>query len=622
MAIQDPVRGGSASLTFEQPTVAPAPPAAPEWGSDVMAEMLRRLGVEYVALNPGASYRGLHDSLVNYLANDRPSMILCNHEEVAVGIAHGYAKYSGRAMGAILHSNVGLMHGSMAIFNAWADRMPILVMGGNGPMDATQRRPWIDWLHTTPGQGELVRNFTKWEHQPTSVGAVPEALIRAWRAALMEPRGPVYVDLDSGLQEERLDPARPIALPDPSEFPLPPTVAAAPEAVAEAARWLAQATFPVILLGRTAATDEAWRDLVALAEVLGAAVLLDGKSAASFPTNHALVQAGVGTRGGAEFNDVLRKADVVLALDRIDPAGTLRLALQPAGRGERAGRAEIAWPRLINVSMEAFALRSWAAEYQELPPASLDLTANTARTVTALLEAVRREVTDSSSLARLAEERTRVHRARRARLEQNWEAYRQQVWEQQPVSIARMVAELRAALGDRYPDTVLAQIPLAWPNGIWDFTRPGAYLGADGGAGIGSGPALSVGAGLAAQGSGRPVIGLVGDGALLMTPTTLWTAAHHNIPVMLVVANNRSYYNDEEHQERVARTRGRPPENRWVGQRIDQPAVDFAGLARDLGVEGFGQVADPADLADAFKGALAALDEGRPALVDVRITPR
>jgi thiamine pyrophosphate-dependent acetolactate synthase large subunit-like protein len=196
------------------------------------------------------------------------------------------------------------------------------------------------------------------------------------------------------------------------------------------------------------------------------------------------------------------------------------------------------------------------------------------------------------------------------------------VWEQRPVSIARMVAELRAALGDRYADAVLAQIPLAWPNGIWDFTRPGAYLGADGGAGIGSGPALSVGAGLAAQGTGRPVIGLVGDGALLMTPTTLWTAAHHTIPVMLVVANNRSYYNDEEHQDRVARTRGRPPENRWVGQRIDQPAVDFAGLARDLGVEGFGQVSDPADLAAAFKGALAALDEGRPALVDVRITPR
>jgi thiamine pyrophosphate-dependent acetolactate synthase large subunit-like protein len=351
-------------------------------------------------------------------------------------------------------------------------------------------------------------------------------------------------------------------------------------------------------------------------------VLLDGKAPASFPTNHPLVQGGVGTRGGAEFNEVLKQADVVLTLERTDPAGTLRLALQPPGRGERDGRAELSWPRLINVSMEAYALSSWASDYHELAPAGLEITANVARTVTALLEAVRRAQTDAPSSARRAESRSQAHQARRAKLEQGWEANRQRVWDQSPVSMTRVAAELKAALGSRYEDTILAAVPLTWPNGIWDFLKPGAYVGADGGAGVGAAPGISVGVALAARGSGRPVVGLVGDGGLMMAPTSLWTAAHHGIPLLMIVANNRSYFNDEEHQDRVARLRGRPPENRWVGQRIDNPAVDFAGLARDFGVEGFGQISDPADLADTFKRALAVVDEGRPALVDVRITPR
>jgi thiamine pyrophosphate-dependent acetolactate synthase large subunit-like protein len=115
---------------------------------------------------------------------------------------------------------------------------------------------------------------------------------------------------------------------------------------------------------------------------------------------------------------------------------------------------------------------------------------------------------------------------------------------------------------------------------------------------------------------------VIGDGELLAAPTALWTAAHHRIPVLFVIANNRSYYNDEEHQELVARVRGRPIENRWIGQRLDDPAVDFAGLARDLGTEGFGPVEDPGDLGRTFAAAIAALDEGRPALVDVRVAPR
>src|SRR6266545_7386123 len=436
----------TARIRIEQPAVETARPKSPEWGSDVVAELLRRLAIPYIALNPGASYRGLHDSLVNYNGNHDPSMILCNHEEVAVGIAHGYAKLRGRAMAAAIHSNVGLMHATMAIFNAFEDRAPMLLVGGNGPMDATQRRPWIDWVHTTHGQGELVREFTKWEHQPTSIAAIPEALLRAWQAAHLEPPGPAYVDLDAGLQEAKLSEA--VALPEPADFPLPAPPAPAQELIEQAALWLTQ----------------------------------------------------------AQQADVLREGDVVLALDRNDPAGTLRAAL---GQGGREARASIRWPRLINVSLEPLRVSSWVADYQELPRAGLPILSTPDAVLTALVPAVRKLLRDNAEARRRTEQRTQQHRARRIQLEGEWAAQRERRWNERPISIVRAVSELRSALGERYEDAVLAYMPTAWPSGVWDFLKPGAYLGGDGGAGIGAGPPITVGAALAAEESARPVIGMV-----------------------------------------------------------------------------------------------------------------
>src|SRR5690349_1150614 len=175
------------------------------YGSDVIAQMLRALDVPYLALNPGASFRGLHDSLVNHLSNERPQMLLCLHEESAVAIAHGYAKVSQRMLGVVLHSNVGLMHATMAIFNAWCDRVPMLLLGATGPVDAAKRRPWIDWLHTAADQGALIRDYTKWDNQPASIPAAYEALLRAVQLARTPPCGPTYVNLDAALQETPLD---------------------------------------------------------------------------------------------------------------------------------------------------------------------------------------------------------------------------------------------------------------------------------------------------------------------------------------------------------------------------------------------------------------------------------
>src|SRR5215471_15332578 len=224
---------------------------APGYGSDIVIELLRAVGVEHVAINPGATFRGLHDSLVNYAGAGGPELVLTTHEEIAVALAHGYAKAKGRPMAAVVHDIVGLQHASMAIFNAFCDRVPVLVLGATGPMDTTRRRPWIDWIHTALVQGNQVRDYVKLDDQPASVAAIPEALLRAWRLARTEPQGPVYLCLDAGLQEEPL--ASSVALPDVTRFRPAAPPHADPRAIDAAACRLVDARFPVILtenLGR------------------------------------------------------------------------------------------------------------------------------------------------------------------------------------------------------------------------------------------------------------------------------------------------------------------------------------------------------------------------------------
>src|SRR5271155_2938798 len=245
---------------LERPT--PAGANAPGWGSDVVADTLRALDLPYIALNPGASYRGLHDSIVNYLGNETPQMLLCLHEESAVAIAHGYAKVTGKAMAAAVHSNVGLMHASMAMFNAWCDRMPMVILGATGPVDAAKRRPWIDWIHTARDQGALVREYTKWDDQPASPGAAREAILRGTWIANTVPQGPVYINLDAEMQEAKLtEPLPPI---DAARY-LPPVVTAAPaDLVQQAAAMLKSAKQAVILAGRASRSEDAWNTRVAL----------------------------------------------------------------------------------------------------------------------------------------------------------------------------------------------------------------------------------------------------------------------------------------------------------------------------------------------------------------------
>jgi thiamine pyrophosphate-dependent acetolactate synthase large subunit-like protein len=562
----------------------PAGVNAPAFGSDVAADALRATGVPYIALNPGASYRGFHDSIVNYLGNERPQMLLCLHEESAIAIAQGYAKVTGTAMAAAVHSNVGLMHGTMAVFNAWCDRMPVVVLGATGPVDAVKRRPWIDWIHTARDQGALIRGYTKWDDQPASPAAAREAILRGTWIANTAPCGPVYINLDAGMQEEKL--AEPVPPIDTQRY-MPP-VASAPDAAAikQAAKLLQDAKQPVILAGRVSRDLDAWNARIKLAERLNAKVVTDLKIGASFPTDHHL-HAGApgGTVLSPEAADAIRSADVILSLDWVDVAGCFKSV-----GGTIAAK-------VVQVTVDHHLHNGWSMDYQGLPPVDVFLACTPDAAVPALIDA-------------LGPGKPRPVTAKTA---EPFKAAGDKL------TVDHLSQALRRAVGDR--PCSLTHISLSWNGASWPFRHPLDYLGSDGGGGVGGGPGISVGAALALKGSGRLPIAVCGDGDFLMGVTALWTAAHYKIPLLVVIANNRSFFNDELHQERVARMRNRPVENRWVGQRISEPDIDLASMARAQGAVGFGPITAIGDLAATFDKAIAAVEGGAVAVVDVRVEP-
>jgi thiamine pyrophosphate-dependent acetolactate synthase large subunit-like protein len=323
LAERTPSSGAHPSLrALERPTNLTGT-NAPGFGSDVVADTLRGLEIPYIALNPGASYRGLHDSIVNFLGNETPQMLLCLHEESAVAIAHGYAKVTGKAMAAAVHSNVGLFHATMAIFNAWCDRMPVVVLGATGPVDAAKRRPWIDWIHTARDQGAIVRDYTKWDDQPASPAAAREALIRASWLANTAPMGPVYINLDAEMQESKLiEPLPPI---DVARFMPPAAPSASPELVEKAATMLRASKQPVMVVGRVSRSLEGWNDRIAIAEAINAKVITDLKIGCGFPTDHPL-HAGAPAANALvpEAVAALEAADLIFGLDCVDLNGIMR----------------------------------------------------------------------------------------------------------------------------------------------------------------------------------------------------------------------------------------------------------------------------------------------------------
>jgi thiamine pyrophosphate-dependent acetolactate synthase large subunit-like protein len=561
------------------------------WASDAIAELLRALDYEYVALVPGSSYRGLHDSFVNYLGDDaKPRMLVCLHEEHAVAIAHGYAKVAGKPMLAIVHANVGLMHATMAFYDAWCDRVPVVVLGANGPLDATKRRPWIDWIHTMRDQASMTRPFTKWDDQPGSLGAALDSIVRADQIARTAPHGPTYVVLDAAMQEEKL--SAPPAFPALARYRPPHPAIPSPADVRRALEILRGAKRPVILIGRVARTVEAWNARVALAEALNARVVTDIKFGASFPTDHPLHAGPPGTRLHPDAAAAIRDADAILNLDSIDLAGMLSQAY-----GSEPVRGTI-----VSCSLDRFLHNGASMDHQALPPVDLDLVVQPEVLVDALLEALGRTVaTPSANGKKKAVPAPPATQAGAT------------------MGVRQFSAALNAGLAGR--DTCFIRLPLGANGADFTFHHPLDYLGGDGGGGVGAGPGLAVGAALALRGTGRIPVAVLGDGDYLMGLTALWTAVANKIPLLVVVANNRCYYNDIAHQERVAKERSRPVERKWIGQRIDDPAPDLAMLARGQGAIGVGPISGVDATVAALRDAIAEVEAGKVVVLDVQVTP-
>ncbi|HUN74898.1 MAG TPA: thiamine pyrophosphate-binding protein [Steroidobacteraceae bacterium] len=565
-------------------TRAPVDPSVLQYGSDLVAALLRALGVPFLAINPGASFRGLHDSVVNLLGNHDPKLLLTLHEAQAVAIAHGYAKVTGQAMGVVLHANVGLMNAVMAIYDAWVDRVPMLIIGATGAVDAVRRRPWIEWIHTSRDQASIIRHFVKWDDQPASPAAALESVMRGARMTAMQPCAPVYICLDVDLQERPL--SAPVSLPDVERHPLPRQAVAAARDLAETRRLLTGAHKPLVLVGRHDRTQQAWDRRVAFVEQLGAAAICDLKCGVGFPSAHPRFISAPAQYLDARATQVLTEADCIVSLDWPDLGGTLS---QRPDRGKDL--------RLIVVSPDERLHNGWSLDHFSLTEADLRIPVPADCFVAGWLDS------------------HQAHQAAPWPVPQP--AALPAIAADGPVTMAGLAHVFAEARGQR--PVCLTRLPFGWPEGDTRFDGPLDCIGYDGGGGIGSTPGITVGAALALRGTGRVPVAILGDGDLLMGSQALWTAVAEKLPALFIVNNNRSFYNDVEHQERVARHRGRPVENRDIGMTIDDPPVDIAGLARSYGLRSFGSVERLSGLREALRAAFLAVESGATVLVDVRV---
>jgi acetolactate synthase I/II/III large subunit len=570
-----------------------------------MVDALLALELPYVSLNPGSSFRGLHDSLVNYAGN-QIQMICCPHEKVAVGVAHGYAKTTGRAMAVVLHDVVGLLHGAMGLYYAHLDRVPMLVLGGSGPATHARRRPNIDWIHSANVQGNAVRDYTKWDHEPRSLADVPGVLARAWRVAMSEPRGPVYVALDAGLQEDPLD--QPPAMPDFARLGAPSPIGPDPAALRRLAERLCAARRPVLVAGHAGRDPAAFGQLVQLAELVGAGVV-DTGIRLNFPTRHPLCVTGSGA---------VERADCVAFLD-VKDMGKPTQRLESTTRTVTSRLAP--GTTVLDLGFNDLGLSSWSEDYAALVETELQVTADTAVALPLLLDACRVLVAGDG-------ERRRAERgawvaelgALHAETAAGWAAEAAEAADLSPVSAARLAAEVWQVVKDH--DWVLtAGTAAEWARRLWDFDAPHRHPGRQLGTATQIG--ISLGVALAHRGSGRLVVDLQPDGDLMFDAGALWVASHYRLPLLVVMHNNRAYYNDWEHQERLARQRGTPLERAHIGMELDRPAPDFAALARSMGWLAEGPIDDPDRVGKAVRRAADhVLATGTPALVDVVCQPR
>ncbi|MGA8614308.1 MAG: thiamine pyrophosphate-dependent enzyme [Xanthobacteraceae bacterium] len=573
-------------------------------GGDYMVDVLNSLGIEYLAINCASSYRGLHEAVINHGGN-KPEIITCVHEDIAAHIGQGYAKMEGKPMAMACHGVVGLQHATMGIYNTWCDRVPLLVMGGN-IMEADKRAPGAEWVHSGVDIGALVREFTKWDDQPASLTHFGESAVRGYKIATTPPMGPVFLALDQELQENPIRDAETLRVPK-FEPVVPPQGDAA--ALAEAAKMLVEAKNPLIICDRLARTPAGMTNLVALAETLQCGVI-DNNGRMNFPSRHPLNQS---------FRRALiGQADVILAIEMNDLWGTLTHFRDRIVRTSHPATKPGA--KVITLGVRDLFMKSNYQDFGRWQDVDLDIAGDGEISLPVLTEAVKRLINDSQKAA-FAERGEKLAKAHLAMVEQS-KIDATIAWDASPITTARMCAEVYNQIKDEDWSVVGTSIRLSWMHRLWDFKKPHQWNGVSGGAGVGYNLPASIGAALANKKHGRFTLAFGGDGDFMFSPGAVWTAAHHQIPILYIIQNNRAYHQEYMYLVAMAARHGRNVEKMDIGTTIKDPNINYAEVSRGLGAHGEGPITDPKDLAPALKRAIAAVKAGGPAVVDVVTDPR
>ena len=579
-------------------------------GSDFMADVLKSLDFEYVAANPGSTFRGIHESFINYGHNKNPELLTCCHEESSVAMAHGYAKIEGKPMLVMAHGTVGLQHASMAIYNAYADRVPVYVLLGN-IADVAFRRSDVEWTHAVQDAAAMVRDYTKWDDAPVTLAHFAESAVRAYKVGMTPPYAPVVIVADAVMQEEGIPPADRGRLRVPKLSATTPPAADA-GAVAEVARMLVAADSPVIMAGRAARTPKGIALLVELAELVQAPVN-DGHQFTlrmNFPTRHPLKGAGV--VAGADLLLALEIPDLFQATHASTPLNRLGMESRPTMK---------AGARIVTISSSDLLTKNNYQDAGRYTEADLAIPADAEATLPQLIEACRKLITP---------ERRRAMDARGSKLAETSKQLRESAleqaawgWDASPISTARLSAELWNLVKDEDWSLVSDTSFISnWPLKLWDFTKHYQFIGWSGGYGIGYGAPAAVGAALANRKHGRLSINIQCDGDMNYAPAVLWTAAHHRIPLLTVMHNNRAYHQERMYITAMAARANRDVSRAHIGNELADPFIDYASLAKAYGVHGQGPIQNPNDLGPALKRAIDIVKRGEPALVDVITQPR
>jgi acetolactate synthase-1/2/3 large subunit len=573
-----------------------------------MVDVMKALDIKYIASNCASSFRGLQESVINYAGNSRPEWLTCTHEETSTALAHGYFKVTGKPIISMVHAVVGIQHASMAIYNAFSDCAGVIVVAGNS-LDAATRRPGAEWHHSIVDQGAIVRDYTKWDDQPVSLQHAAESMVRAYQIAAAAPEAPVLLSIDSDLQEKPIEKHEEKKLKIPRlSLDIPPQGDA--NALREVAKLLVNAENPVIVADRYARTEKGPEMLVELAELLQAPVV-DLYSRLNMPTQHWLQQSN---RRGR----LLQQADVILALD---PADIWSLTGSVRDQLERSWRTRSKpGQKLIEISLLNFHTKGNVQDFGRYGPADISLAGAGESSMPTLIEEVRKLLTP---------ERKTALQARGQKLQASWKSSRQAIyasaaagWDGTPVATARVAMELWDLIKDDDWGFGGAGMSRGWERAFWKMDKRHHYQGGSGGGGVGYNLPSSVGAALANRDEGRYTVAFQRDGDSLYAPASLWTAAHHKIPLLSIVHNNRAWHQEVMHIQRVAYRHNRGLDRYTIGTTLTDPYVDFAKVAEGFGVFSIGPITDPKDVRPALQKALAVVKRGEPALVDIVMQPR